>query len=511
LYLDRDCRTLTPVNATDATAPRRPASTNVLLFVVCLAQFMVILDVSIVNVALPSIRGGLHFSTTGLQWVVNAYTLTFAGFLLLGGRAADLLGRRLVFVVGTAAFAVSSLICALAASRGLLLGARALQGLAGALLSPATLSIITSSLPEGAERNRGLAAWGAMGGLGASSGVLLGGLLTQGLGWPAIFAVNVPLGAIVVALALRVIPTGGARDVEAERHFDLTGAILVTAGLATLTYGIVQSNSLGWGSPGVLAPIAAAVVLISSFIFVEQRIARWPLMPLSIFRLRQLRTANVIVILMYAGLFSMFFFVTLYLQQVLHDDALQAGLSFLPITLSVFTGSTLAPRLLARFGLRTALSAGMLTASAGLLLLTGVTPNGSYVSHVLPGGILCGIGMGVSLVSATIAAVQGVPGSQSGLASGLLNTSRLVGGALGLAVLSTLAADQTHSDVGIGTLAAVTDGFSLAFTVGAAFCLAGAAVAALLLRPAAAVAGVEASQRGVESAERAGEREALAA
>jgi EmrB/QacA subfamily drug resistance transporter len=442
---------------------------------------MVILDVSIVNVALPSIRSGLHFSTTGLQWVVNAYTITFAGFLLLGGRAADLLGRRFVFVLGTGAFAASSLVCALAPSSGLLLGARALQGLAGAVLSPATLAIITSSLPEGPERNRGLGAWGAMGGLGASSGALLGGLLTQGLGWPAIFAVNVPLGVLVIVLALRVIPTGGARDVESERHFDATGAVLVTAGLATLTFGIVRSNALSWGSPGVLVPVAAAAILIAAFIYVEQRVARWPLMPLSIFRIRQLRTANVIMILLYAGLFAMFFFVTLYLQQVLHDNALQAGLSFLPMTLSVFTGSTLAPRLLARFGVRAVLGTGMLMAAVGLLLLTGVRPGGAYAAEVLPGAMLCGIGMGLSLVSATIAAVQGVPGPQSGLASGLLNTSRLVGGALGLAVLSTIADNKTHSEVGVGNLQALTDGFSLAFSVGAMFCLAGAVIAAVLL------------------------------
>ncbi|HEV3054132.1 MAG TPA: MFS transporter, partial [Solirubrobacteraceae bacterium] len=241
-------------------------SSNVLLFVVCLAQFMVILDVSIVNVALPSIHNGLHFSTTGLQWVVNAYTLTFAGFLLLGGRAADLLGRRLVFITGTAAFAVCSLICALATSRGLLLGARALQGLAGALLSPATLSIITSTFREGAERNRGLGIWGAMGGLGASSGALLGGILTQSFSWPAIFAVNVPLGAIVIALGMRVIPKGSARDLDAERHFDVSGAVLVTAGLALATFGIVRTDTLGWGSSGVLIPLAAAATLLAAFV-----------------------------------------------------------------------------------------------------------------------------------------------------------------------------------------------------------------------------------------------------
>jgi EmrB/QacA subfamily drug resistance transporter len=476
------------VNATTRTQNSGPRSTNLLLFVVCLAQFMVILDVSIVNVALPSIHNGLHFSTTGLQWVVNAYTLTFAGFLLLGGRAADLLGRRLVFVTGTAAFAICSLLCALASSRGMLLGARALQGLAGAALSPATLSIITSTFREGAERNRGLGAWGAMGGLGASSGALLGGILTQSFSWPAIFAVNVPLGALVIALGLRVIPAGGARDLDAERHFDVTGAVFVTAGLALATFGIVRTDTLGWGSPGVLVPLAAAIALLGAFVYVEQRVASAPLMPMAIFRLKQLRAANLIVTLMYMGLFSMFFFITLYLQQVLHYDALDAGFAFLPMTLSVFSGSTLAPRLVSRFGLRRVLAAGMLFATAGLLLFTGVRPGGSYVVQVLPGAILSGLGMGLSLVSGTVAAVQGVPQRQSGLASGLLNTSRLVGGALGLAILSTIAASQTRASVGVGALQALTNGFSIAFTVGAMFTLAGAVLAIVLLAPRAVLA-----------------------
>jgi EmrB/QacA subfamily drug resistance transporter len=469
---------------------------------VCLAQFMVILDVSIVNVALPSIHSGLHFSTTGLQWVVNAYTLTFAGFLLLGGRAADLLGRRLVFVSGAGAFAICSLICAVASSRGLLLGARALQGLAGATLSPATLSIITSTFREGAERNRGLGAWGAMGGLGASSGALLGGILTQAFSWPAIFAVNVPLGAIVIALGMKVIPSGCARDVEAERHFDVTGAVLVTAGLALATFGIVRTDTLGWGSAGVLIPLAAAAGLLAGFVYVEQRVAQAPLMPMAIFRLKQLTAANVIVVLLYMGLFASFFFVTLYLQQILRYSALDAGLAFLPWTLSVFGGSTLAPRLVQRFGLRAVLAGGMVTASAGLLYFTGVRPGGSWPAQVLPGELLAGLGMGLSLVTGTVAAVQGVPQAQSGLASGLLNTSRLIGGALGLAILSTLAASQTHAAPGA---TAVTNGYSLAFTVGAGFTLVGALLAAALLRNRPAPARV------VPLAEATRESEVLAA
>ncbi len=466
------------VNATTAPKPRLPRSTNALLFVVCLAQFMVILDVAIVNVALPSMRTGLHFSTTGLQWVVNAYTLTFAGFLMLGGRSADLLGRRRVFLAGTALFAASSLLCALADSRGLLIGARGLQGLSGAVLSPATLSIITSTLPEGRERNRGLAAWGAVGGLGASSGALLGGVLTQGFGWPAIFAVNVPLGAIVVALGLRVIPA--TAWVDGNRHFDVTGAVLVTASLVTLTFGIVRTDTLGWGNSGVVAPILAGLALLAAFLYVEARVAEQPLVPLSIFRIGHLRAANSVVLLLYASQFPGWFFLTLYLQQVLHYDAIEAGLGFLPMTLSIFAASTLAPRIVARFGPRRVITTGMLTSAAGMMLLSGVSPGGTYVNTVLLGAVLSALGMGLTLVPATIVAMQGVERRQSGVASGLLNSSRLVGGALGLAILSTIAAGQAGDTT--GSALAVTNGFAVAYHVGTAFALAGAAIAGFLLR-----------------------------
>ncbi len=444
----------------------------------CLAQFMVILDVAIVNVALPSMRSGLHFSTTGLQWVVNAYTLTFAGFLMLGGRSADLLGRRRVFLVGTALFALSSLACALADSRGLLITARGLQGLSGAVLSPATLSIITSSLREGPERNRGLAAWGAVGGLGASSGALLGGVLTQAFGWPAIFAVNVPLGLIVVALGLRVIPAT-ARD-EGTRHFDVTGAALITASLVSLTYGIVRTDTLGWTAPGVVVPLTAGLALLAAFFIVEAYVAEQPLVPLSIFRIGHLRAANSVVLLLYAAQFPAWFFLTLYLQQVLHYSAIEAGLGFLPMTLSIFTASTLAPRIVARFGPRAVITTGMVTSAAGMMFLSGVTPGGTYVGTVLAGALLSAIGMGLTLVPATIVAMQGVDRAQSGVASGLLNTSRLVGGALGLAVLSTIAAGQA-GDAGATALAA-TNGFGLAFHIGAVIALAGAGIAGFLLR-----------------------------
>jgi len=495
------------MNATKNSITRRRASSSVLLLVVCLAQFMVILDVSIVNVALPSIRIGLGFSTTGLQWVVNAYTLTFAGLLMLGGRSADLLGRRRVFLIGTAMFAVSSLACAIASSQGLLVGARAIQGVAGALTSPATLAIITSTLPEGPERNRGLGLWGAMGALGASSGALLGGVLTQWIGWQAIFAVNVPLGAIVIALGVRAIPA--IKPAEGPRHFDALGASLITTALIAITFGIVRTEALGWGSPGVLAPLAAGLMLLGAFALVEARVARSPLIPLSIFRNRQLRAANLVVLLMYGANFPAWFFITLYLQQVLHFDAIEAGLGFLPMTLSIFAGSTLAPRVVARFGARRVITTGMLSMTAGMLLLTRISPGGDYAGTVLAGALLIALGMGFSLVPATIVAMQEVTGPQSGLGSGLLNTSRLMGGALGLAILSTIATGQTSGEVsatGVAAAEAVTDGFDLAFAVAAVFCLAAVVIAATKLRPRTAPEAVALPERGEIK-----EREALAA
>jgi EmrB/QacA subfamily drug resistance transporter len=471
------------MNAIKQLMSSRPwASPKVILLVVCLAQFMVILDVSIVNVALPSMRNALHFSPTGLQWVVNAYTLTFAGFLMLGGRAADLLGRRRVFLAGTALFALTSLACAVASSRGLLIAARGLQGIGGAVISPASLSIITSSIPEGPERNRGLGVWAAMGGLGAASGALLGGLLTEVFGWPAIFLINVPLGAAVVMIGARVLVEGRREDID--RHFDVAGALLVTLGLVGVTFGIVRSEAFGWGSAQVLVPIAAGAALLALFVLVEGRFARVPLVPISIFRLRALRAANLIVVLMYAALFSMWFFLTLYMQQVLHYDALEAGVAFVPLTLGVVAGSTLAPRAIARSSVRVVLTGGMLSASTGLVLLTGVRPGGAYLLEVLPGGLFATVGMGTALVAATIAAVQGVPAAQSGLASGLLNTSRLMGGALGLAVLGTLADSYTRHQLhrAVPALAALSDGYQLAFGIGATFCLVGAAAAVALLR-----------------------------
>jgi EmrB/QacA subfamily drug resistance transporter len=456
---------------------------DLLLAAVCLAQFMVILDVAIVNIALPSIRDGLGFSATGLEWVVNAYTLTFAGLLMLGGRAADLLGRRRMFIAGIVLFSGASLLCALAQSPDLLIAARALQGIGGAIVSPTSLSIITSSFEEGPERNRALGIWTAVAGLGATSGSVLGGLLTSALGWPAIFLLNLPIGALVLILGRRTIPESEPAALE-RGHFDLSGALLVTAGLVSLTYGIVRTDSLGWGAPGVLGPLAAGAALLGLFTLVEGRLARVPLIPLGVFRIRVLRTSNLVVLLLYSAQFAMFFFLTLYMQQVLGMSALEAGLGFAPLTLAVVAGSSIAPRLVARFGVRAALTVGMLSGAAGLALLSGVDTGGDYVSQVLPGGVLATLGLGLSLVPATIGAVQGVERSQSGLASGLLNTSRLLGGALGLAVLGTLAASHTHhlATTGSAALPALTAGFQLAFQLGALLCLAGALSAAVMMR-----------------------------
>jgi len=489
-----------PVTAARAIANR---NSNALLLVVCLGQFMVILDVSIVNVALPSIKDSLGFSTTGLQWVLNAYTLTFAGFLLLGGRAADLFGRRRMFYAGTLLFSGASLLCALAPSSGTLVAARALQGIGGAILSPATLAIITTSFDEGAPRNRALGAWGAVGAIGATSGVLLGGVLTEAFSWPAIFIINVPIGLAIVLFSSRLVPEGRS-EVE-NRHFDLAGAVLVTSGMTALTYGIVTTDRLGWGSPGVIAPVAAGLALLVAFGIYEGRLAnhpaRVPLMPLGVFRLRNLRAANLVIFLLYAAIFGFWFYQSLYMQGTLGYSALETGIAFVPMTAAVGTGATLAPRLARRFGARWVLAAGMLSATIGEFLLTSVDPGGSYVANVLPGGLLGAFGLGLALVPATIVAVEGVPRAVSGLASGALNTSRFVGAALGLAVLSTIAAHHTDSELGSGTAAAkaLTDGFDLQFAVGAVFCLVGVLAAVVLLRPRRDVAGPE----GVPEAERA--------
>jgi EmrB/QacA subfamily drug resistance transporter len=451
------------------------------LTLVCLAQFMVILDVSIVNVALPSIRGDLDFSQVNLQWVVNAYTITFAGFLLLGGRACDVLGRRRVFIGGLLLFAGASLVGGLSQSQGMLIGARAAQGLGGAVVSPATLAILTTTFTEGAERNRALGVWGAMGGAGGAAGALLGGILTDLLSWQWILFVNVPIGVIVALLTPRFVEEG--KNPHAGRNFDLAGALTVTVGLVALVFGIVRTEEHGWGAAATLVPMLIGVALIAVFIAIEARFAKHPLIPLRIFRSRTLSGANLTVFLLGSAMFGMWYFVSLYLQQVLGYSPIEAGLAFLPMTVTIIVGSTLSSRLVARIGAKPLLVGGMATLAVGLLLFTGVSVGGSYFGDIFLPSLVTAAGLGAAFVPVTIAAVAGVQRSEAGLASGLVNTSRQMGGALGLAILATVAATTTRDELRDATRPAValTDGFHHAFLLGAAFALAGALVALFVL------------------------------
>jgi EmrB/QacA subfamily drug resistance transporter len=466
---------------------------SLILALCCLAQFMVILDVSIVNVALPSIRGDLGFSATGLQWVVNAYTLAFAGFLLLGGRAADLIGRREVFAGGLLLFALASLAGGIAQTEGQLVAARAAQGLGGAVVAPATLSILTTTFTEGAERNKALGLWGAMGGVGGATGALLGGILTQTLSWRWILLINVPIGIVVALAALRVV-VRGRRDTGAARSFDLAGALTVTAGLVVLTYGIVETDVHGWGSARTLITIALGLALLATFALIEGRLAQAPLVPLRIFRSRPVSGANVVVFCMGAAAFAMWYFLSLYLQQVLGYDPIEAGLSFLPMTLAIIATSQLASRLTGRWGAGKVLSIGMTLIGLGMLGLTQVSADGSYLADVLVPSVVTAAGIGFSFVPVTIAATAGVRGPEAGLASGLVNTSRQVGGSIGLALLATVATQRTDHVAGtVSRAVALTDGFQRAFLVGAVFALAGAAISlAVLVRGAGRAAPVQA-------------------
>jgi EmrB/QacA subfamily drug resistance transporter len=493
----------------DASSLRQRPHLRATLLLACLAQFMVILDVSVVNVALPAIRGGLHFSEQNLQWVVNAYTVTFAGFLLLGGRAADLLGRRRVFVSGLILFGFASLAGGLATSQGLLIAARAVQGLGGAVIAPASLSILTTTFTEGAARNRAVGIWGAMGGAGGAAGVLLGGVLTDLLGWRWILFINVPIALAAALLTQRLVAEG--RNAERSRDFDLSGALAATVGLSLLVLGIVRTDATGWGSAETLALIAAGIVLLLAFIGIEGRFAKAPLMPLRIYASRTLSAANLVVLLVGGASFGMWFFVSLYLQQVLGYSPIKAGLAFLPMTLCIVVGSTLASRAVTRIGAKPLLVAGMTALTLGLLLFTGISVSGGYTSEILAPSLLVAIGIGLSFVPATISAVAGVAPEEAGLASGLVNTSRLVGGALGLAILAAVAAARTssglHHAVGVGAAhVALTDGFQLAFVVAAGFALIGGLVAAFGLPR------VQARAEGQQREARPGEqRSAIAA
>ena len=453
------------------------------LVVVCAAQFMVVLDATVVNVALPSIQADLHVSDSSLQWIVNAYTLLFGGFLLLGGRAADLIGRRTLFVAGVVVFSVASLINGLATSEEMLIAARGLQGLGGAMLSPAALAVITTSFAEGTERTKALSVWAAIASGGSAAGLLLGGILTEALSWEWIFFINVPIGVLTLFAALRFVPNSRVESMAARRHFDIAGAISVTAGLVVLVYTIVKAEAWGWASVETLGFGALAIALLAAFIWIEKR-SPAPLVRLGLFKMRSLAVANGAFLIVAGGLFAMFFFASLYLQNVLGYDALTTGLAFLPVTVGIAIGATIAQQLVQRVGVRPVLLTGMTVAALGLCELAATTSvDGSYLG-VLAGLLPMSIGIGATFVPLTLVATTNVAPDDAGLASGVFNTSQQIGGALGLAILSTLANDRTANLLagGTGQQQALVEGFQLAFIVAAGLIAVGAVIIGLLLR-----------------------------
>jgi EmrB/QacA subfamily drug resistance transporter len=438
---------------------RYSANPWLVLVLICLAQFMVILDATIVNVALPSIQKDLRLSEANLQWIVNAYTLVFGGFLLLGGRAGDLLGRKRLFLIGLVIFTGASLVNGLAANSGMLIGFRAVQGLGAALISPAALSIISTTFAEGKERARALGVWAAIAIGGSAIGLVLGGWLTQSFSWRWIFFVNVPVGVVAFFLSWRIVPE--SRDEKAHRSFDIAGAVTATGGLMALVYAMVSAESSGWGSTKVISFFTVAAVLLCAFLVIERR-TTGPLVRLSIFRVRSLATANISMFFAASGIFAMFFFNTLYIQRVLGYRPLKAGLAFLPFSGGIMISAGLASVLAPRVGVRLVAAIGMVVSILGMLLLVRLPVHGSYVADVLPSIILMSLGMGAVFMPLTLIATTGLDDEDQGLASGLFNTSQQVGGSLGLAILSTLAASETKAFHGTKA-AALVHGFHYAF------------------------------------------------
>jgi EmrB/QacA subfamily drug resistance transporter len=438
------------------------------LAVLGVAYLMVVLDVSIVNVALPSIQQELNFSPENLQWVVSGYALTFGGFLLLGGRVGDLLGRRWLFVVGLGAFALFSLACGLATSSGMLIAFRALQGMAGAILSPSVFSIVSVTFREGSERNKALGILGAIAGSGAAIGVLAGGVLTEYAGWEWIFFVNVPIGLGALALVPRYVRESHAEGMT--RHFDTAGAVTVTASLMLLVYGLTQTTNVGWGSARTIGVLLASAALMAVFLVIEMR-SRSPLVPLGFFRRRTPTGANIIGFGLGTMVFGMFFLLSLYMQQVLGFSALKTGVGYLAVALTAVVASGVAQALVTKVGVKPVLSVGMLLLGGGLILFTQVSVDGTYVADLLPGFLLIGVGLGFAFVPVSIAALAGVTGKDAGLASGLINTSQQIGGALGLAILTTVATTRTEDLLAEGKPQpeALTEGFSIAFWAGVGF------------------------------------------
>ncbi len=448
------------------------------LAVLGVAYLMVILDVSIVNVALPSIQTDLDFTTENLQWVVSAYALTFGGFLLLGGRVGDVLGRRKIFMAGLLLFALFSLLCGLAFSSGMLIAMRALQGLAGAALAPSVFSITTVTFREGAERNKALGILGAIAGSGAAIGVLLGGVLTQYLGWEWIFFVNVPIGVLTFIFVPRFVKESRVEGMA--RQFDSLGAVAVTASLMLLVYALTQANNVGWGSARTIGELIGSAILMGAFIVIEQRSAN-PLVPLKFFRKRTPTGANIVGLGLGSIVFSMFFLLSLYMQQILGFSALKTGVGYLAVALTAVVASGVAQALTTRIGVKPVLTVGLALIGGGLILFTQIPVDGSYVTNLLPGFLLVGVGLGFSFVPVSIAALSGIEPSEAGLASGLINTSQQIGGALGIAILTTVFTTRSTNLIEGGTdqPQAFVSGFSLAFWVAAAF--AGISILATLL------------------------------
>jgi EmrB/QacA subfamily drug resistance transporter len=451
------------------------------LTIVCAAFFMTVLDVSIVNVALPSIGKSLHFSEQGLQWVITAYAITFGGFLLLGGRAADLLGRRRVFYVGVAVFTIASFVCGLAWSEGVLIVARAVQGFGAAIITPAALSIITTSFEEGPERNKALGIWGAIGGSGAAVGVLAGGILTKYLGWEWIFFVNVPVGALALALAPRFV-----RESRSDRDHsnDTAGAVTITAGLALLVYAVSEAPNHGWGSAWTISRLVAAVVLLLAFLVIESR-AKDPLMPFRIFRVRTVAGANVTGLFLGAIVFANFFLLTLYVQQVLQWSALKTGVTFVATAGTAILWAGVAQALVTRVGVKPVMIAGFIALIAGMIWYTQIPVHASYASDLLPGYLLVGFALPFTFVPVSIAALAGVERHEAGLASGLINTAQQVGGAIGVAVTSSISISHFNHLVKSGTPVpqAFTSGTQWAFWVTVGIAVAGLIATMTLIRP----------------------------
>jgi EmrB/QacA subfamily drug resistance transporter len=454
------------------------------LYVLCLGSLMIVLDATIVNVALPSIRVDLGFSETSLAWVVNAYLLTYGGLLLLGGRLGDLFGHRRLFIYGITAFTVASLLCGLSTTQGFLVAARAVQGVGGAIASAVSLSLIMTMFTEPTERAKAMGVFGFVAAGGGTLGVLLGGVLTDALSWHWIFLVNVPIGVAVCVMCLRLLPADG--ESVATGRVDYAGAVTVTASLMLATYAIVNGNQEGWTSFQTIGLLVAAAVLLAVFLTIESRVSA-PLMPLRMFRLRNVATANVVGVLWAAAMFAWFFLSALYLQLVLGYSPLEVGLAFLPSTLIMGAFSLgLSAKLVMRFGIRLPLATGLSLATIGLLLFTRLPVDGSFAADVLPSMILLGFGAGMAFNPLLLAAMNDVDQSEAGLASGLVNTSFMMGGALGLAILASIAASRTESlaESGDGRLEALTGGYHLAFIVGAIFAIAAATLGGLLLRAA---------------------------